>query len=506
MCSTPKRLYARTILIAAITSGLVVGIPGTLSSAHAKKKVVEKKTAKKNDKESTKQNETEKSGEREDTPEAKERELAIRSLGVAVFTADKSAAKVWSPSVAAALCDGIATDLKAKSYFEATCVKNKVTEEQSADALREFAKRHEVDGVLMARVSDSGFVLSLLSGSTGRVIARFKAPLPGKMNAEGQSAAISGIVDEVVRGVPFRGFLTFVDGDDVRINLGSRHGVQVGMSMKVFSFAGGEPSFTSTRNPIATIEVTELKGTDTSVGRITERHGPIHPYAKISHQIVADETPEPGAVRVAEKGLWFTAGAEIFSVATKATDLARQDRVYNLSGVPFMQFGVGGEKWFTQLVYGFASNDEESLSYASALGAYQLKNWATATHGLSLSVGAWLSQFSATTRRSDAPVKLADSYRYSPYLELRYQFTVASWMKAFLSLEGYYPAIATAQKSAMLFFSGGVGSVAGVRFHILKNTSAELGARAQYLTLPTSGSKGLTETQIAPFVRALIAL
>lgn len=432
-------------------------------------------------------------------------ETAFRTIGIAVFI-DAGAPPGFGDGGAVRFCEEIASELNAKSYMVATCLKQSMTGEEGAPLLSELARKRSVDSLLVGQVSANGVEMRLVSGTTGRVIGQFKGEVATKFEGAGRKKMIDSSVEALVEQIPFRGYLVDVEGDEVEINLGETHGVREGTMLQVFEFSGTLPTLASASRVLGVVQITEVMGPDLSVGRIVDRRGVIASGAKIAHQDA--EPPKRAATARVTTGddFWISAGPEFLTIDSKIKGIKDLNREYKMSSTPFVQIGMGGERWFTSVWYGYASDDEETLSYASLVGAYHFRTVGGFRSGYTVSAGAWISQYSSSVKRRTLTRILDDSTRYSPYLEVRYQHVFGSRIMLFASGEVYYPVFATGQQSSQVPFSYGLGASPGARFHVNDWLSLEGGIRFQYLTLPLAGDKGTRETHNGMFVRAVFLL
>ncbi len=436
-------------------------------------------------------------------------ELSVRKIGVGRFSINAGTVEGWSQETAVRTCRDIASKLSLKSYYLATCLEEAPVVGAPTPVFINLAQQRGVDAILAGTLVGERLILILYSGLSGRAIADYKTEIPSSLSEDGRKQAVAGIVDLLVRSAPYRGYITDVDSSEVQLNLGSRHGITPGTILEAFEFVGPQPTFESSTTILGTIEVREVRGPDVAVGRIVDRFDnrrrPFPAFAKVSHIEVEPPRQSPSA-RLAKEGMGFFAGIEILSIQTRAGESDFADRTYVLNGTPFVSLGVGAEKWFGQFWYGQAANPDESVSYAAALAAYQLKYWGGVRSGLSFSMGASLSQFSSVTKVKTADVELKDTSRYAPYFEFRYQWVPHQRFRLFASVETSYPFISSGQDSAMLPTSVAFGITPGLRFGLNDWMAVESGVRLHYLSLPLQDNRGITEEQTGIFVRALLIL
>ncbi len=442
-------------------------------------------------------------------PIAPEEELAVRKIGVALFALNAGTIEGWSEGTAARTCRDIAGALSLKSFYLANCLDERPALGAPTPVFIHLAEQHRVDAILTGALVGERMIMILYSGRSGRAIADYKLDIPASLTEEGRKRAVDGVVDLLVQGAPYRGFATLVDSNDVHVNLGSRHGIAEGQILQVFEFAGSQPTFASSKTILGTVVITKVKSPELAIGRIVDRfdqrRGPFPAFTKVSHVDV--EPPRQSAsARMAMEGLGFLAGIEMLSIKTRPAGPDFANRAYTLNSTPFVNFGIGAEKWFGQFWYGRASNPDESVSYVAVIAAYQLKYWGGFRSGFSFSVGGAISQFSAATKVKTAVVELTDSSRYSPYFEFRYQWVPNQRFRLFTSVETFYPFVSSDQDSAMLPTSMAFGLTPGLRFSINDWISAEGGVHLQHLSLPLQENRGVTEAQTGFFVRALLML
>ncbi len=431
-------------------------------------------------------------------------ETAFRTVGVGVFAEGVGGPGGFAGEGAVRFCEDVAAAMSQKSYFLASCLKQTVVDH--GPALVELAKKRGVDALLLGEVSAGGVTMRLVSGRSGRVVGTFKSPAPKTFDDAGRGDMVAAAVDGFVGKTPFRGFITRVTGETVEVNLGENHGVTKGTMLKVFEFSGVEPNLGGEREAVGVVEVTGAIGPDASVGRIVDRRGAIGEYSKIAHKD-AEPPSQIATVRVTtEPSFWVSFGPELLTIESEIKGVANLNRQYEMKATPFVQVGMGGDRWFSNIWYGYASDDAETLGYFALQGAYQIRSVGGFKSGYTVSAGAWISQYSASVKSRNLTRVLEDSTRYSPFLELRYQKVLRPRFMVFVSAEGQYPLIATSQQTGQIPFSYGFGSTPGMRFNVNDWFSLEAGYRYQYLTLPLAGDKGTTETHSGYFLRGVFLL
>lgn len=482
-------------------------------AAPKKTKKSVKKTADQNQKTSLKTNVDSKKlarpGQKDESPTAvgtkSGKETAFRSIGILVFAEGNSVPDGFAGEGAVRFCEEFSRDLNRKSYFRGTCLKQRQLKSETGQAVVELADRRGVDALLFGSVSKAGVTMRLISGRSGRVIGTFKSEAAPKFDDSGREKMVHAAVDAFVARIPFRGFVARVVPDEIEVNLGSAHGMVPGTMLKAFEFVGSDPTMDSGQSAKGVIEVTEILGPDLLVGRLVDSRGTIQEYTKIA---IADAEPPRtiATTRVVQDAFWISAGPEILTIDSEIKGVQNLNRQYKMNSTPFLQLGVGQERWFANVWYGYASDDEETLSYFSLLAAYQVKTVGGFKSGYAVSAGAWISQYSASIKRRSLTQVLDSSTRYSPYLELRYQRVFGTRFALFASIEGQYPLFSSGQQSGQIPFSYGFGSTPGARFIISEGLSLEAGYRYQFLKLPLAGDKGTTETHSGYFLRAVFPL
>lgn len=448
-------------------------------------------------------------------------ETAIRSIGVVLFTREDEATANGGNAISIneadeALCEDVAQVLSEKSYLIGSCIKKRMTDKMGESAWTELARKRSMDGILLGEISGSRIQMRLLSGRTGREIGKFEGEIPAEspsMSDTSEKSArakqrkrVETVVDLFVAQVPLRGFVTRVSGDLVDLNLGARHGVQKGTFLRVFDFSGKDSSWSNPPKTLGVIEITEVVGPDSSSGRIVDRRGIITEYAKIAHEDAAPPRQAATARVTTDSSFWLSMGPEILTIDSKIRGVQNLNREYKMTSTPFVTVGMGAERWFSHLWYGYASDTEETLSYFALVAAYQFRALGGFKSGYTLSAGAWVSQYSASIKRVSLTRVLEDSTRYSPYFEARYQKVFGSRMLLFFGGEIYYPVMASGQQSSQIPFSFGYGVVPGLRWTASDWLSLEAGYRVQYLRLPLAGDKGTSEMQNGAFARVNMLL
>jgi len=424
-------------------------------------------------------------------------ETAIRSLGILVFSGDGKGVED---------CEKLSSELALKSYLETTCLKQTMSPEASAAEIAELARSRQVDGILGGAWGADSVSIRVWSGRSGRLVSEQAVSSAGtpEANATSSTSKIDAVVEAIIASFSYRGFVTKVSVDSVEVNLGEKHGVVKGSYLRVFEYVGAPATLQSGRSVTGVIQITDVLGPDLSRGQVVDQGKVrIGAFSKIDHTD-AQPPKQAATTRVAYEGSWFLAGVEMMNLNSTILGVQGSNRIYELKNTPFLQLGVGGQKWFGQLWYGYATDNSKTLTYAQALVAYQFKSRASFRSGWTFSAGGWAAQFSESARRSEATNVQADSTRFSPYFEARYQLMMSPRWTAFATGEVQYLIMTSGQNFSQIPFCFSVASTPGIRFNLNDWISLEAGIHYKYLRLPLAGDKGTTENYNSYFARGVL--
>ena len=134
----------------------------------------------------------------------------------------------------------IVKELLNKSYLEAKPVNRSLSTKTPPTEIKQAALAEGVDGFLFGEISPNLVFIRVFSGQSGRLLTSLRIHLENTIsgsaleNAKDRDLVASQVADQFIETFPYRGFITKVRDNLVKINLGSRHGMQRGLRMKVF--------------------------------------------------------------------------------------------------------------------------------------------------------------------------------------------------------------------------------------------------------------------------------
>ncbi|RYZ73581.1 MAG: hypothetical protein EOP05_09935, partial [Proteobacteria bacterium] len=136
------------------------------------------------------------------------RDTALQTIAVTPFQIQKSLKAEITPAQANDIAKQIAIELTAKSYLKATLVEGSGLSAQARDQLVGKLKEANLDGAVTGDLSPNGVNIFIVSKNGERLAS---AQIQTRLRLVKEStlkALATSIVDEIVRTIPYRGFLT----------------------------------------------------------------------------------------------------------------------------------------------------------------------------------------------------------------------------------------------------------------------------------------------------------
>lgn len=417
-----------------------------------------------------------------------EKETAIRTIGIPTFVSS-GRGRVSSSDVAA-FTDLFIKLLSFKSHLQPKKIDGSLQTSAGASTLSRAARAAGVDGLLIGDLSADSVTLEVVSGQSGRILMTTIVPIP-TFSMERRRAIADEVVDAFLRQFPYRGFVIQETDGEFEINLGSLHGMQPGLRMRVFEFDGTTPSLEGAREYLGEIEVKEIKGPDRSIAVPVGRTNGIGPYSKIAFADrpvgMVEET------RVPSRG-WVLLGGEIISIGGDVSAEKYADRAYQMDSTPFLLVGLGVGKFTGSLKFGQARNETYDLTYAELLGYWEIWERSWGLFEFTFDAGARVANFNTTTKRNVVST-IQPSTTLSPAAKVEVVYSPRGRLQVFAGAELFYPAFNSGQSFDVLPYTLGGGGFGGVRLGLRSNLDLELGARLKYFRRPVDGVSGVQERQ-----------
>lgn len=415
------------------------------------------------------------------------RETALRKIAITPFLVQKPLNSEVTPQQAQELAQQISRELSLKSYFKSEVVEGSGLSRSGREELVKRMRASDVDAVVTGALSQTGATFFMISKNGERLVStevpmRLRLVKPGTLKTLG-----SEIVDEIVRSVPYRGFLTKEIEDGVfELNIGSDLGVAKGQKFRVFDF--GTSDLKSSRIDRGEVEVIEVQP-GTSVVETTSNNHQLKPFMKIGFDeyargmVVQTQTPTRG---------YGLIGGEMISVSG-SSDPQFADRSYNMKSTPGLALGFGWNKTSIRAVLAQARNDDVDLVYTEVVGLYRLWDKTNGFNSYSLSAGARIARFGVTTRRA-VITPLESSTSFAPAFDVRWDRLIGGPVHLFVGGNLYYPMFNSGNGAGSSFiFAYGAGGDFGASIDLSQRLSLDFGAKVHFIRRPIEGQSAVQE-------------
>jgi hypothetical protein len=414
-------------------------------------------------------------------------ETALRTIGVAAISVQKSLASEISEQQASDLAKQIAKELTAKSYLKANFVEGASATPGGREAMTAAMKANNLDGTVLGVATPTGVNLTLWSRNGERLATSSVSSRLRLVNAAKLNELATSIVDEIVRMVPYRGFLVREVEDGVfELNLGSDHGLMKGQKLRVFDFS--DFSLTSEKIDRGEIEVLEVQK-ETSIVETTSDNHQLKPFQKVGFDerargmVVQTQTPTRGYAMI---------GGELISV-TGTSDPNFADKSYNMKSTPGLVLGLGWNKTVFRAVLAQARNEDVDLVFTEVLGLYRLWEKQNGFNRFTFSVGGRLARFGVTTRKS-VTTPLESSTSLSPVFDVGLERMISGPVHAFVGGNVYYPMLNSGNgSSSSVIFAYGAGGEIGAGIDFSPRITLEIGTKIHYIRRPVEGQSAVQE-------------
>lgn len=372
--------------------------------------------------------------------------------------------------------------LNERSYVDASVFNQLVgpsDDPKKVVALMKAAKEQTPDttlAVLTGELKDDALKMSLRSGLTGRSLVRWNFPVASAGKDKTKAAALlQDVVDTIVRDFPYRGYIMFSKGENVQLNLGSRHSIRPGVRLSVFEFEGSKPTFSSPRTSLGEVVITKVSA-NLAIGKIKTQVADIKKFAKVDIFVAQIANIQEHEVRYARKA-WVATGLDFQFLDTQTPDdpVVLKQRRYKLTLSPFIRVGGGYGRFAAFLSYGSASNESNDVKFMlTQLSAEVIQADLGEDTSMITSGGLTYSSYSSS-QKPGAVAPLASVTSYSGLIEQAIHYKVTSSTRFFGYGQLFYPYFSSdpenKESSAFTSFAFGVGG--GLRIYLFPNFAIE---------------------------------
>lgn len=375
------------------------------------------------------------------TPEErKQRESAIDKIVVAVFRIDlenKKEVKFFKRSVDE-IQKVLVEELNQKSYLDVSPLNQNLSLDEGRDTLKDTARETGADGIVAGEIRQNHVVLSLRSGQSGRVLSKWTVPYVQPLNDNTFKDLMSDLVEVIVNGLPYRGFVTAKKGRQVKINIGRSQALKIGQRIKIFEFVGEQNTFSSAQKIIGEVEIGRIAA-QAAIGKIVgDKKIPL--FSKVAFDFEEFKASTDVKYRYYED-TWASMGAEFLyldTVVDPAT-LSSSKRLFQLSLSPFLGIGFGkkGFAFFGRV--GAANNPSSDVLFLIGDASYEFLRIAREKMGWIFSGGLQFRRYQVTELIPGAG--LAKTQWILPYGEAYFHYPFSPRTKFFGSARLLVPAI-----------------------------------------------------------------
>ncbi|HEX4926346.1 MAG TPA: hypothetical protein VFV50_19785 [Bdellovibrionales bacterium] len=372
--------------------------------------------------------------------------------------------------------------LNERSYVDASVFNQALSPEDDAKkvvALMKTAKEQTADStlaVLTGEIKDDALKMSLRSGLTGRSLVRWNFPIAAAGKDKTKAASLlQNVVDTIVRDFPYRGYIMFSKGENVQLNLGSRHAIRPGVRLSVFEFEGSKPTFSSPRTSLGEVVITKVSA-NLAIGKIKSQVAAIKKFAKVDIFVAQIANIQEHEVRYARKA-WVATGLDFQFLDTQTPDtpIVMKQRRYKLTLSPFLRVGAGYGRLAAFVSYGSASNESNDVKFLmSQVSAEVIQADLGEDTSMITSGGLTYSSYSSS-QKPGAVAPLASVTNYSGLIEQAIHYKVTSSTRFFGYGHLLYPYFSSdpENKEAKAFTSFAFGVGGGLRIYLFPNFAVE---------------------------------
>ncbi len=426
-----------------------------------------------------------------------DQESALRNIGIARFTAAGNV--TLSQADADGLVKLIVKELQNKSFLEPKLVERALTARTPADDIKSGAGGDAVDGYLVGEILPNAIYVRVMSGRSGRSLTALKIPLEDTVtgsalqNLKTREQIAAQVADQFIETFPYRGFVTKAGVRLVRINLGSKHGMQRGLHMKVFEFANG--NFHGARKDLGEIEVVKVLGPNDSIASSAHVVGQLQPFNKIGFD---DKVVTSVADTQGPKRGYAYVGVEDMNMDSQSAAANYTNRTYKMSQAPFFGIGLAIRRFSLDMRYGQARNTDYDVTYTEAVALYRGYQHNRGAWDLDAWIGGRIGIFNVTTSPNILGT-LASSTGVSPAFAGSVTYSPSTSISIFSQLDVYYPVIYSGQNLGFLPYSVSGGVSGGARVMFTQRFGVQAGARIKSFRRAVDGLSSVQERQTSFF-------
>ena len=399
-------------------------------------------------------------------------ETTVSKIAVAKFDVEK---RKRAPIPVDEMQQAITKVLNERSYVDAVILDKVVGPQEDSSRVVDITKARGVDAVLTGEFGADSLKMSLRTGLTGRSLVRWTFPTGSVLKDRSKQAAfLKDIVDTIVRDFPYRGFIMFVKGENVQLNMGSRHAIRPGVRLSVFEFDGQKPTFSSPKTQLGEVVISKVSA-NLAIGKIKSKSGNIRRFAKVDIFVAQAVNIQEHEVRYSRKA-WVGAGFDFQFLDTQTPDGDdMKQRRYKLTLSPFIRVSGGLGRLAGSLSLGSASNDSNSVRFMMFQASYEAFQAELGDEtSMITSAGMTYSNYSASPK-AGAAAPLVSLTSYSALIEQAVHYKVTASTRFFGFGQLLYPYYATDEinKASAPFTSFGFGVGGGLRIYLFPNFAVE---------------------------------
>lgn len=367
-------------------------------------------------------------------------ETAVARLVVPKFSLSTSAEPVRQgyKSIADKFQEALISEINRVSYLEA--VSSDETLNKNIAQVKSAAAQQASDGVLTGSVRNKALNLALRSGHSGRVLSHWAIPftLPLEKD-ENLRDLVQDTVAAVVNSFPYRGYITDVRGDKVKLNIGRQQALQKGDQLSVFEFDQEMATFSSAKNYLGRVVIERLE-TEMSSGRITSGKDDITEYAKLD--FAQDEAPVVVQIKsIYPQGPWAGVGVGSYFLDTKTTGSqpGLEQRLMKVTLTPMLIFSGGWRRFHGQVSLASAGNAVQDVSLSSLRANGSLLGFKIGNFMFDGSIGGFFASTSVNSLVPNTPAALIAHTELAPSAELRSHYILSPRAHLWGLVRGLFP-------------------------------------------------------------------
>ena len=428
------------------------------------------------------------------------RDTAIDKIVIAAFTIElenKKERKFFQKSVDE-VQRTLVDELNQKSYLEVSALDQTLSLDDTKNTIKDTARETGADGVVAGEIRQNQVVLALRSGQSGRTLSRWTVPYAPPLTEETFKNLMLDIVEIIVNGLPYRGFVTAKNGRQLKLNIGKSQGVKVGQKLRAFEFGGESPTFSSPQKVLGEIEITRVAN-QAAIGKaIGDKKIPL--FAKIAFDIQGRSAVTNLKYRYYEN-FWASLMTEFLYLDTVVDPItaSTSKRLFQLSLSPFFGFGCGkgGFAFFGRA--GVASNTASEVLFLIGDGSYEFYRSVSERKGWILSGGLQYRRYQV---KEVVPNGLVKTHWALPYGEAFFHYAISPRTKFIASGKLMAPVITQDEVLGTgNLLSFGAGATLGIRLDLSPQLGVEQTLTYERLFVGLENNVNLAEAQFGLRVR-----